>query len=170
MDRLYQYVGPKEIRNRVIESNRGFHPDTVSELRDWLGKLTEDRRPDGAITLTFVIDETTKLRLAPRRSEHVACARKGDVLSAGEVFFAISGAGVYVDHITNQSTGYCPEPSSWPAVEKSLSSTGIEIPDNFEPKFVFRRCTECGDLALVKEDFFVCLIYNADLPQDYNVQ
>ena len=123
-----------------------------------------------AISLTFVVDTECKFWIADRGSEHVACAREGKVLSAGEVFFAGAGDNVYIDHITNQSTGYCPEPSSWPAVEESLSFTGIEIPSQFEPEFVFRRCTECGDLAIVKEDFFVCLVCNADLPHQYNVQ
>ena len=125
---------------------------------------------EGNIPATFVVDTETRFWIADRGSEHVACAREGEVLSAGEVFFAGAGGSVYVDRITNQSTGYCPEPSSWPAVEQSLSTTGIEFPSQFEPEFVFRKCAECGDLAIVKESFFVCLICNADLPQKYNVQ
>ena len=166
MDRLYQYVGPKEIRNRVIESNRGFHPDTVSELRDWLGKLTKDRRPDGAITLTFVIDETAKLRLAPRRSEHVACAGGGRVLSAGEMTF--SSELDEVVEVTNQSTGFCPEPSSWPHVERELDRLGILHPGQFTSRVTFRKCPRCGQRNLVKDDWFQCETCGADLPHEWN--
>jgi hypothetical protein len=43
-----------------------------------------------------VIDAKGNLLLAERCSEHVACAGGGPVLSAGEIFFRVSGESVKV--------------------------------------------------------------------------
>ena len=59
--------------------------------------------------VNFVIDLTGTLRLAPRRSEHVACAGGGPVLSAGEIVFRRERGGWTVGEVSNQSTGYCPD-------------------------------------------------------------
>jgi len=136
----------------------------------WIADHASEVDIEGNIAATFVVDTSHKFWIADRGSEHVACAREGNVLTAGEVFFTKSEAFPQIDHITNQSTGYCPEPSSWPAIEKSLLDTGIHFPDRFEPEFTFRRCTQCENLALVKENFFVCFVCEADLPAEYNVQ
>jgi hypothetical protein len=42
------------------------------------------------------------------------------VLSAGEITFSRKGKSLVVSDVTNQSTGYCPEPKSWKAVKASL--------------------------------------------------
>ena len=62
----------------------------------------------GGEPFTFVVDLEGVLRLAPRRSEHVACAGGRPVLSAGEVSFERGPDGWEVTSATNQSTGYCP--------------------------------------------------------------
>src|SRR5918911_838983 len=69
------------------------------------------------------------LRLAARRTEHVACAQGAPVLAAGEIRFTRADVLPQVLEITNQSTGYCPEPESWPAVAAALSAIGLAAPD-----------------------------------------
>ncbi|MBF0289995.1 MAG: hypothetical protein HQM14_19435, partial [SAR324 cluster bacterium] len=61
-----------------------------------------------------MISLNQELLLAPQRSEHVACAAGRDVLSAGQMAF--DPETVSLEEVTNQSTGYCPEPESWDAV------------------------------------------------------
>ncbi len=54
----------------------------------------------------FVIGMDCALRLAPRRSEHVACAGGDMVLSAGEISFMSEAGRWAVSAVSNQSTGY----------------------------------------------------------------
>jgi hypothetical protein len=53
-------------------------------LNEWLAGRDDQ---DLAEPFTFVIDLNGELRIAPRRSEHVACAEGHAVLSAGEMTF-----------------------------------------------------------------------------------
>ncbi|WP_229830298.1 hypothetical protein [Actinoplanes ianthinogenes] len=108
------------------------------------------------------------LLLAPRNSEHVACAGGAPVLAAGEISFRHDD-GWHVDQVTNQSTGYCPEPSCWPAVAAALDAAGIRHDDAFTAEFTFRRCPACAAVNLVKEDVFLCDLCGADLPPGWNV-
>ena len=91
------------------------------------------------------------------------------VLSAGEITFAI-GRAVEVTDVSNQSTGYCPEPESWPAVAQALSRASLATPNGFTLSCVFRRCTNCGSVMLVKDSVFKCDICGEGLPEVYNVQ
>ena len=111
--RQYSYVGPNEILLAASTAPPGVVIQSVSELQDWLTSNTNEAEKDGSIIATFVIDQRGRLRLAPRRSEHVACANGGPVLSAGEITFS---PNCDVLEATNQSTGFCPEPESWPSV------------------------------------------------------
>ena len=73
--RLYQYVGPEEIRSRSAASPCGKWIETSNDLRGWLaedGPITASG--GGLLAATFVIDPEGRLRLADRRSEHVACS------------------------------------------------------------------------------------------------
>lgn len=124
--------------------------------------------PDGSVTCTFVIDRDRALLIADRRSEHVACASGGPVLSAGEMRFGFTTDSVVVEGVTNQSTGYCPEPRSWNHVADALDEIGLEHPGGFSTKFVFRRCHRCESTNLVKDDWYYCAVCNADLPADWN--
>ncbi|BEL04964.1 hypothetical protein Q0Z83_031550 [Actinoplanes sichuanensis] len=101
------------------------------------------------------------LLLAPRRSEHVACAAGADVLAAGEITFTPDGG---VSAVTNQSTGYCPQPCCWPAVDAALNRAGIAHPGAFTSAFVFRHCTVCTHLNVIKDDVYVCAHCDTDLP------
>jgi hypothetical protein len=117
---------------------------------------------------TFVIDLQGDLRLAPRRSEHVACAGGGPVLSAGEITFAEGPGGWEATEVSNQSTGYCPEASSWPVVGRALDRAGVAHPGRFTDEFVFRRCPRCGERNVVKDDYFTCAVCGGELPAWWN--
>ena len=164
MKRIYPYVGPNEIRDAVTGASERFQITTVSDVLHWAAS-----NPSDANTATFVIDTDGELWIADRRSEHVACARTEPVLSAGEITFAFDGNIVSVDYLTNQSTGYCPEPQSFPAVSFALDRAGIPAPDDFAVQCVFRRC-KCGQINIVKNDLLECVVCGADLPLYYNVK
>jgi hypothetical protein len=50
----------------------------------------------------------------------------GCLSSAGEIFFSV-GAQSRVVAISNLSTGYCPEPSSWPSTTELLSQVITQL-------------------------------------------
>jgi hypothetical protein len=90
--------------------------------------------------VTFVVALDGLLRLARRSSEHVACAEGHDVLAAGEMTFAAE-PGWHVTEVTNQSTGYCPDPDCWPAVAGALDRVGVPHPGGFTDLVIFRTRT-----------------------------
>jgi len=110
---------------------------------------------------TFVVDLAGHLRLAPRRSEHVALSAGQDVLAAGEMAFDRHGN---VSMVSNQSTGYCPDPGCWPAVGRTLDALGIAHPGRFTHEIVFSRCTECGQRNIVRDNDFTCAVCDSPLP------
>lgn len=151
---LYPYVGPADLLAAVAPGSLGF----AVEAGEVLGEL------ECAEPFTFVVDAEGILRLAPRRSEHVACAGGRSVLSAGEMSFVRDAHGRWsVSEVTNQSTGYCPDASSWPAVAAALERAGIGHPGGFTHEFVFRWCPECAELNVVRERVFVCALCDAEL-------
>jgi hypothetical protein len=87
------------------------------------------------------------------------------VLAAGEVRFSRSLAVV---DLTNQSTGYCPDVDCWRAVAPALQLAGVEPPSTWTHAFVFRRCSACEGLNVVKDGWFVCALCDAELPREWN--
>jgi hypothetical protein len=160
----YRYVGPADLR--VSATAIGIVAANSPEaLAGWL----DDQDPTELIEpVTFVVMLDGVLWLAPRRSEHVALARGRDVLAAGEMTFVRVGSGWQVAEVTNQSTGYCPDPDSWPAVGRALDGLGIPHPDDFTERVVFRRCPACGQRNIVREDDFVCALCDGVLPVEWN--
>ena len=134
------------------------------DLSAWIASRSSDAEPDGSLIATFTVDVGGTLLLAPRRSEHVACAGGGPVLSAGEMTF-LDGD---VSEITNQSTGFCPEPESWPTVAAALDAIPVDRPDDFTTRVVFRLCPGCNERNIVKDGWFVCDLCGADLPENWN--
>jgi hypothetical protein len=164
--RSYRYVGPEHVRAAAASSPPGIEIRSRADLEGWLDAHAADR--DGAvIPATFVVSLEGALRLASRRSEHVACAGGSPVLGAGEMFFRRRPTPRVIE-VSNLSTGYCPEPASWVAVCAALDRAGVEHPGRFTSELVFRRCPACGERNLVKELVFVCAICSADLPAEWN--
>src|SRR5205823_616346 len=79
MTRLFGYVGPADIRDRVAGRPAGTRISSVADLLAWVRATGQRAGPDGLVAVTFVIDEQGDLLLADRRSEHVACAGGGPV-------------------------------------------------------------------------------------------
>lgn len=164
--RQYQYVGPADIRDSALASSSAGMPIRCREdLSSWIASRFSDTEPDGSLTATFTISLDGVLFLADRRSEHVACAAGGPVLSAGEILLSADG---HVSEITNQSTGFCPEPESWPAVCAAIDAVLVDRPNDFTTRIVFRLCPNCDERNIVKDDWFVCDLCQADLPENWN--
>jgi hypothetical protein len=111
---------------------------------------------------TFVVDRGGTLVLAPRRSEHVRAAGGLPVMAAGEIAFDRSANVTYV---SNQSIGYRPDESSWLAVAEALRRIGVDVPDGFDDVFIFRSCPRCGQVNIVKDDWYVCGNCGGELPR-----
>lgn len=164
--RSYRYVGPADLKSTVGPETVGHRIRTAADVELWLAACSER---ESAEPFTFVVDTEGFLRLAPRRSEHVACAGGELVLSAGEMSFTRAAAGWTVHEVSNQSTGYCPDSDSWPAVAGALDRAGLGHPDDFTHKVTFRRCPACQAHNVVHEEHFVCAICGGDLPEVWNV-
>ncbi|GHG31093.1 hypothetical protein [Streptomyces zaomyceticus] len=156
----YRYVGPAELKAFVQAGSEGRSIRSSADFSTWVTALTSKELAE---PFTFVVDDGGVLRLAPRRSEHVVCAGGGDVLSAGEMSFREESGRWVVDEVTNQSTGYCPDIGSWPAVAEALDRIGIHRPSGFTHEVVFRRCRSCRELSIVREQDFVCVFCGEDL-------
>ncbi|MER7846438.1 hypothetical protein ABTZ03_21060 [Kitasatospora sp. NPDC096077] len=182
--RAYRYVGPPELWEWAVDlgSPGGQPVRTEGEFADWAAARTA---AELAEPFTFTVDLGGALRLAPRRSEHVACAGGELVLSAGEIGFRRSdgggggdrdgggggraGGGWEVGTVGNLSTGYCPDVASWPAVAAALDRLALPHPGSFTDPVVFRRCPGCGRCGIVREGHHVCVFCDADLPERWNV-
>ena len=164
--RHYRYVGPAEIRDTVQPGSGGQAITSHDELTAWLAAHAEQDREE---PFTFVIDLAGTLRLAPRRSEHVACAGGEPVLSAGEISFVHGPSRWTAGDISNQSTGYCPDVTSWSAVHTALDRADLDHPETFTYPTVFRRCPQCHQRNVVKDDHFVCALCDAPLPHAWNM-
>ncbi|GIE28249.1 hypothetical protein Ait01nite_012940 [Actinoplanes italicus] len=151
----YRYLGPAEIAARDAPPGRPLR--SAADLWAWLAD-TDPRDRDEPFT--YVVTADGVLRLAPRRSEHVACAGGEDVLAAGEITFGTDGD---VTDITNQSTGYGPDPSCWPDAAAALDAAGITHPGGFTSAFTFRCCPGCGHVNLVKDDDHTCAVCDGSL-------
>jgi hypothetical protein len=168
--RRYTYVGPAGIKQSAKRENHCIRVAGVPDLLSWTAAFLPSGKARGSVPATFVIDVAEQLWVADRRSEHVACADGQEVLAAGEMIFDRAGDRIGVSEITNQSTGYCPEPGCWSVVTQVLSSLGIPHPEHFTPAFEFRRCGQCGTINLIKDDVFECAVCNSTLSPDWNCQ
>lgn len=165
---FYQYVGPADIKERARRSPPGARIESITALEEWLRATGQRPCPSGLLALTFVIDEEGFLRVGDRGSEHVACSGGSPVLSAGELFLRFTAGGSEVEEASNQSTGFCPEPTSWPAVAEALDRLGIRHPGRFTQEVQFRLCPACSQRNVVKDEWFVCGSCGADLPAKWN--
>ena len=144
----------------------GFQVPSRTALRGWLSAEGLGRGRE--LTVTFVVDAEGILRLADRHSEHVACAAGGPVRAAGEMTFAMTEERASVAQVSNQSTGFCPEPSSWLEVQAALDALGVEHSGRFSEAFDFRKCPSCNQINLIKDDNYECDACEAELPRRWN--
>ncbi|MEV8321422.1 hypothetical protein AB0Q95_45510 [Streptomyces sp. NPDC059900] len=164
--RGYRYVGPLELRAAVRPGHGGRRIRSAADFSGW---IIEQPAAELAEPFTFVVGMDGVLRLAPRRSEHVACAGADMVLGAGEISFGREAGRWTVSEISNQSTGYCPDVSSWAEVARALEAAGLQGPPGFTREVVFRRCPACQEHNIVREDDFVCVFCDSELPAAWNV-
>ncbi|WP_212747336.1 DUF5959 family protein [Streptomyces montanus] len=180
----YAYVGPLDIAEaagalEAVEAaaagsvpragatsrpGQGDRIRTPADLDAFLSSRPQDELHEPH---TFVVDLSGTLRLAPRRSEHVACAGGEAVRAAGELAFARTAQGWTVTYASNQSTGYCPDVESWPAVAAALARAGITHGSAYTHPITYRRCPECGEWNSVQDAHFVCVFCDADLPASH---
>ncbi|MFJ9708725.1 hypothetical protein [Streptomyces sp. NPDC101234] len=139
---------------------------SVSDFSTWVGRQSP---AELAEPFTYVVGLDGRLRLAPRRSEHVACAGGAAVLGAGEITFVREADHWTVGEVSNQSTGYCPDVTSWPAVARALDRIPLGHPAGFTYEVVFRRCPRCAEHNIVREADFVCVFCGSELPTTWNV-
>ncbi|WP_327395727.1 DUF5959 family protein [Streptomyces phaeochromogenes] len=164
----YAYVGPEDIGEAVRPGGGGARIRTRADLDAFLSARPADELAE---PFTFVVDASLTLRLAPRRSEHVACADGKPVRAAGELGFARTSSGWAVTYASNQSTGYCPDPASWQSVAAALTRAGIfragAHTGGYTHPIVYRRCPSCAEWNSVQDAHFVCALCDADLPADH---
>ena len=168
MNRIYHYVGshdPQKVISQPSDRAQILQPDDVLW---WIEETQQEVEDDGSVITSFIVDTIGQLWIADRRSEHVVCAAGQPVLAAGEITFGIEKQDVWVSEVSNQSTGYCPEPEAWPAVAAVLDEIGFEYPDDFTSIYIFRRCDQCESTNIVKDDFFVCGVCDTELSPDWN--
>ncbi|GGM14929.1 hypothetical protein GCM10010129_68930 [Streptomyces fumigatiscleroticus] len=120
--RSYRYVGPAELKAAVRPGGGGCRIGSAADFGGW---TAERSAAELAEPFTFVVGTDGVLRPAPRRSEHMACAGGGMVLSADEISFTREADRWAVSEVSNQSTGYCPDVSSWPEVARALDDVGL---------------------------------------------
>ena len=165
-ERLYRYVGPEAIRSRSASAPGGTPIERQEALRAWLDGQDVPRSVVQVVA-TFVIDPEGVLRLADRRSEHVACAVGGPVLSAGEMFFS--------------SRGKPPPSRRSEPLDRLLPRARVVAcgwrgpgPDRSPPprpvhdRVVFRRCPHCGERNVVKDGWLECEVCGGELPEVWN--
>ena len=164
MPRAYSYVGPLDILQRVAGEPTGTPIRHHADLQHWV-----ETQPASLLSIpaTFIVDLAGVLLLAERRSEHVVCAGGHAVLAAGEVVVE-RGQPPFIAQITNQSTGYCPEPDSWESVQRAIQHLPQDVMEGFSPAFTFRRCPACTQINVVKDDDFECSVCGCVLPQEWN--
>ncbi|MEO1228023.1 MAG: hypothetical protein AAFZ18_03890 [Myxococcota bacterium] len=164
MRKLFDYVGPPDLVARARDGTGGLAVGSAVQLEAALASLEASILEEHG-WLTYTVSSADVLHLAPRRTEHVECARGGPVSAAGEIRFAADGRLL---EVTNNSTGFCPDAVCWETVADVLSRLGLEVPERWTFEAIFRLCKQCGQRNLVKDDWFYCRACDAPLPAEWN--
>lgn len=162
--RHYAYVGPQRIADEARGSPAGSPIRSVADLLAWLGDASHHEADDPGWG-TYVVTLEGTLRLAHRRSEHVACAEGQAVLAAGEIALSHHGE---VTFLSNNSSGYCPDLGCFEAVAAALCRAGLHAPAAFTVAVPFRRCGACGARCTVKDNFYFCDLCDGPLERVWN--
>lgn len=170
MARQYRYIGPTDLLELVSQEPDEFvrRIGSPADVAAWVRGTGQALDAGKSVIATYIVDTEGYLWVGERRMEHVVCARGQPVLMAGEITFSLKGAA-HVTYVTNQSTGYCPQPEGWAQLRAALDAAGIEHPGELSRAFEFRRCEKCSTLNLVKDDGLFCAVCDAPLPQEWNV-
>lgn len=168
MNKLYQYVGPSALLALAETSSSRRLMQTEADILLWIKETQQKPNAENEVTATFIINRNKNLWIADRHSEHVSCAAGQPVFSAGEITLKLLNAKLEVAAITNQSTGYCPQPESWPSVAEALDGIGLVRPNDFTTRFDFRLCKRCGSINIIKDEWFVCGVCDSDLDREWN--
>src|SRR5829696_6841831 len=99
--KIFRYVGPEHVRAAAAHEQPGTEIQSIADLERWLEQHAAEREATGTAA-TFTVSLDGRMRLASRRSEHVACAGGLPVLSAGEISF--DGRPSRVTAVSNLST------------------------------------------------------------------
>lgn len=164
--RQYLYVGPDHLQ-RLRRQGDCISPRNAMDLHAWARRQFSPGKRSVLVPATFVVDSEEQLWVAERGSEHIACADGGPVLAAGELFLFVDETTIRVQEVSNQSTGFCPEPECWAVIARVLDKIGVERPNELTHAFVFRKCPACGIINLVKDDVLEC-VCGAALPIEWN--
>jgi len=168
MTKQYKYIGSQDIIDNLPEKSARVYVNAAKDILEWIKDSKQSPEYDSCYIATFIISTDSKLWINDRHSEHVLCANGKNVLSAGEITFEVGKNAIEIVAISNQSTGYCPEPDSWASVVIALRNTKIPHPDDFTSKFIFRKCDNCGQKNIVKDDWYFCAVCDAPLSQTWN--
>jgi hypothetical protein len=163
--KLYVYVGAHSAAlDRLLETPTPRYGITVPQ--DMLTLLNGSL----PLTLTFIMDADQRLWVADQRSEHGVCARSQPVAAAGEITLAGRDDRLTVAAITNQSTGYCPEPDNWAVVGATLDRLKLTHPGHYTTCFHFRHCDRCGTTHVIKDECYECAVCQAPLNKLWNFE
>ena len=168
-NKAYSYVGDADLNDPQLFGTERIMVTTDGAFH---ARLQRAGIKAGATlsVFTFIVDTGGLLWIADWPSKHVSCARGGDVLSAGKMTFDIENGRGVVSGVTNMSTGYCPQPDSWPSVGAALDHACLPHPGRFTQEFIFRLCENCGQRNVVKEEDYTCEVCGSQLPQEWNFQ
>jgi hypothetical protein len=165
---IYQYVGPRHLLALAEHSPTRQRVLNAEDVKAWFLATRQRLDATGKVTATFIVDTNECLWIADRHCEHVSCAAGRPVLCAGEITFDLRRPFPHIVAITNQSTGYCPQPSSWDGLARVLRKVGLPFPTGFTSEFHFRRCQKCGTTNIIKDDDFTCAVCLAELDAEWN--
>ena len=168
----YEYIGPSDILKRIKPQYKGATVTSIQDIKDWINHHQPTAKAGTILTCTFIINLDDQLVITDRHAEHVQCALGNLVKSAGEINFYIAKRNkIQIDSITNQSTGYCPHATSWKSVKIALEKVfDTNIPDGFDPEFIFSYCSQCQTRQIVKDEFYFCPTCHGTLLDEYAFQ
>ena len=117
MYRLYHYVGPPEIRERVSKQPPGRVVSSAADVVRWIEDTEQAPGAEGYYLATFVVDHEGALRIEDYGHEHVSCAGGGPVRSAGVAWFDVVGLATapWPTLTTSGTSGCLPSGSHRPA-------------------------------------------------------
>ncbi|MFI9584543.1 hypothetical protein ACIHCQ_22510 [Streptomyces sp. NPDC052236] len=159
-------MGPAEIRAAVRPGSEGRLIRTLRDFEEWVSEQALDELAE---PFTYVIDTSEDLWLDRGAVSTSRALGAGGCLVRERSPSAVAATAGAVSEVSNQSTGYCPDLGSWPAVADALDRVGLGRPDGFTYEVVFRRCVGCGEINVVREDDFVCVFCGGGLPASWNV-